>query len=319
VSAASVPAAPGTIYEWCELHLGSTPVHSFITGAPASQLWGFELADTRVIAVKMRPASARLNTCVAAQRAAFDAGIGCPAPLAGPAPMGEDPNLTVFAETWRADGAVWPDDDPPGTYGRLLARLIASLVDIDPAPLAPPPPSLRYDHRTAGRLWAPVPDGTRDPESALRELPPGLAGYARTARERLRASTLPDVTGHPELSGVHVRWLDGPGGAPAPIVHGWDELAGRPEAVLVGCLTATYYELPDETRLAPVDDGERVLAAYQAEAGRDLSPDELEVAWATSTWVACHTAALEHVDGAAGQVTHQIMTDAPLRLRLAGC
>jgi hypothetical protein len=35
--------------------------------------------------------------------------------------------------------------------------------------------------------------------------------------------------------------------------------------------------------------------------------------------VACHDAAMEHVNGAAGQVTHQIMMDAPLRLRLAGC
>ena len=38
-------APPGTIAAWCERHLGSLPVHSFITEAPASQLWGFELED----------------------------------------------------------------------------------------------------------------------------------------------------------------------------------------------------------------------------------------------------------------------------------
>ncbi len=316
--AASDAAVPGTISQWCEVHLGSAPVHSFITEAPSSQLWGFELADSRVVAVKMRPASKRVTTCVEAQRTAFEAGIGCPAPLAGPAPMGEDANLSVIAETWRADGAVWPGDDPPGNYGRLLARLVAALASIDPTPLDPPP-WLRYDHPATGRLWAPVPTGAPDPESALRALPPGLAGLAGAARARLLSTSLPTVTGHPELSGVHVRWLDGPGGVPSAIVHGWDELVGRPEAVLVGCLIARYYELPDEPRLAPVVQGERVLAAYQAESGRGLPPEEVEVAWATSTWVACHMAAMEHVNGAAGQVTHQIMTDAPLRLHLAGC
>lgn len=313
------PARPGTIHDWCEQHLGSTPVHSFITEAPSSQLWGFELADGRVIAVKVRPASARLDACVTAQRTAFAAGIGCPAPLAGPAPMGEDPGLTVTAETWRADGAIWPVDDPPGYYGRLLARLVSALAVIDPAPLVPPPPWLRYDHRAAGRLWAPVTDGGRDPESALRELPPGLSGFALAARDLLASTDLPNVAGHPDLNGVHVRWLDGPGGVPAPVVHGWDELTARPEAVLVGCLAANYYELPDEPRLAPVVQGERVLAAYQAESGRSLTDEEVEVAWAASTWVACHQAAMEHVNGAAGQVTHQIMMDATLRLHLAGC
>lgn len=315
---ASDPAHPDTITQWCELHLGSSPVHSFIADPPSSQLWGFELADGRVVAVKVRPASARLDTCVAAQRRAHEAGIACPLPLAGPAPMGPEP-LLVTAETWRSDGAVVPAEDPPGSYGRLLARLVTALSGLDPAPLVPPPPWLRYDHRAAGRLWAPVAVPGRDPEDVVRVLPPGLVGQARLARERLLAADLPSVIGHPDLNGAHVRWLDGPGGAPLPVVHGWDELTARPEAVLVGCLTANYHELPDEPRLAPVVQGERVLAAYQAESGRAFSADELEVAWAASLWVASHNAAMEHVNGAAGQVTHQLVLDAPLRLHLAGC
>jgi hypothetical protein len=226
--------------------------------------------------------------------------------------------LLVTAETWRADGAVVPAEDPPGSYGRLLARLVTALSGLDPAPLVPPPPWLRYDHRAADRLWAPVAVPGRDPEDVVRDLPPGLVGHARLARERLLAADLPSVIGHPDLNGAHVRWLDGPGGAPLPVVHGWDELTARPEAVLVGCLAANYHELPDEPRLAPVVQGERVLAAYQAESGRSLSADELEVAWAASLWVAAHNAAMEHVNGAAGQVTHQLVLDAPLRLHLAG-
>jgi hypothetical protein len=319
VPAASDPAHPGSITEWCEVHLGAAPVHSFIADPPASQLWGFELEDGRVVAVKVRPRSARLEACVAAHSVAAGAGIGCPVPLAGPAPMGEDLDLVVTAETWRADGAVWPNDDPPGSYGRLLARVVRALSGVDPAPLVPPPPWLRYDHRAAGRLWAPVTDGGRDPESLLYELPAGLTGHAASARERLLAADLPAVAGHPDLNGMHVRWLDGPNGVPLAIVHAWDELTARPEAVLVGCLAANYYELPEEPRLAPVVQGERVLAAYQAESGRSLTEDEVQVAWAASVWVACYTAALEHANGAPGQVTHQIMTDAALRLHLAGC
>ncbi len=121
-----------------------------------------------------------------------------------------------------------------------------------------------------------------------------------------------------KLRGVHVRWLEGAGGAPVAIVHGWKELAARPETVIVGCLAASFNELPDQPRIAPVVDGERVLAAYQSASGRALTDEEVKVAWAASARVACY-GALEHVDGAPGQVTHQVMTDGPRRLHLAGC
>ncbi|MCB0910404.1 MAG: hypothetical protein KDB60_02170, partial [Propionibacteriaceae bacterium] len=273
----------------------------------------------RVVAVKVRRASARLDACTTAHRTAHEAGIDCPAPLAGPAPMSDDPQLAVLAETWRADGAIWPSEDPPGNYGRLQAALVTALAGIDPAPFTPPPAWLRYDHRAAGRLWPPVTAARRDPEDVQYELPPGLAGYAHAARERLLAASLPAVVGHAALSGLHVRWLDGPKGAPVAVVHGWEELAARPEAALVGCLAASFNELPDQPRIAPVVEGERVLAAYQAASGRTFTTEEVEVAWAASAWVACYTAAMEHVSGAPGQATHQVVTDGQLRLHLAGC
>ena len=315
----SGPAHAGTIADWCLLHLGSHPVHSFLTSALASQRWGFELADGRVVAVTVRPDSPRMAACEAAHRLVHDKGIDCPALLAGPEPLGDSPGMVVTAEKWRSDGAIWPTDDPAGCYGRLQARVVAACAGLDPAPLAPPPQWLAYDHDQPDRLWATAPSVARDPERIQRELPPGLAATAERARNRLLATTLPDVVGHAELNGVHIRWLDGPHGYPAPIVHGWEELAARPEAVLVGCLAANYNELPDASRIAPVTQGRRVLAAYQAESGRTFTDEEVEVAWAASAWVACYNAALEHLRGAAGQVTHQIMTDGAVRLQLAGC
>jgi hypothetical protein len=168
-------------------------------------------------------------------------------------------------------------------------------------------------------LWAPVTNPFWDPEQVLWELPPGLAETADAAKQRLLAASLPEVVGHGELNGVHIRWLEGPGGVPSAIVHGWEEFAGRPEAVLVGCLAANFNELPDESRMAPVALGRRVIAAYQSESGRALTDEEVEVAWAASAWVGCYNAALEHLRGAAGQVTHQIVIDGTTRLQLAGC
>ena len=116
-------------------------MHSFITEAPASQLWGFELEDGRVIAVKVRATSPRLDACAAAHRTAYAEGIDCPAPLAGPSPMADDPELAVLAETWRSDGAIWPSEDPPGNYGRLQAALV---------PRSRTPTRPRSPHRPCG-------------------------------------------------------------------------------------------------------------------------------------------------------------------------
>lgn len=316
-AAGSQPA--GAIADWCLRHLGAHPVHSFITSPPASQLWGFELSDGRVVAVTVRPDSARIAACDAAHRQVQQYGIDCPALLAGPEPIGGSPDMVVTAENWRSDGTVWPSDDPAGSYGRLQARLVGACAGLEPSRFAPPPPWLAYDHGHPDRLWAPVANPAWDPERVVRELPPGLAATAEAARQRLLAARLPEVVGHAELNGVHIRWLEGPNGVPSAIVHGWEELTGRPEAVLVGCLAANFNELPDETRMAPVALGRRVLAAYQSESGRDLTDEEVEVAWAASAWVGCYNAAREHLRGAAGQVTHQIMTDAATRLQLAGC
>lgn len=315
----SDPAPASTIADWCARHLGSTPVHSFITSAPASQSWGFELDDGRVVAVKARPATARAAACLEAHRLAHASGIDCPAPLTGREPLGDDPVVLVTAETWRTDGAIWPTDDPASSYGRLLARLVTACEPLEPSRLAPPPTWLQYDHTVAGRLWPTPAIGRLDPERITHELPPGLTQLAETARERLLTADLPAVAGHGGLNGRTVRWLEGPGGSPEPVVHSWDEMAGRPEAVLAGCLAADYYQLPDESRIAPIPHGKLVLAAYQETRGRDLSAEELQVAWAASIWVACYHAVQEHLAGAPGQATHQIVTDGAVRLRLAGC
>ena len=309
-------ARPGTIAEWCGHHLHSRPVASFLIDSRGAPGWGFDLADGRAVAITAHPASPRTDAAVAARRAAAEVGIGSPLLLAGPAPFGDD-GLLLLAETWSPGGTAWPQADPPGSYGRLLARLVTACAGLDPALLTPAPDHLRYDHRAADRIWAPA-DDAADPESVLALLPPSLAGLASSAQERLRACSLPPVVGHGGLHCGSVRWDEGPGGVPSAFVFGWDDLAARPEAVFAGCLAATFNALPGQLRIAPVVEGRLVLASYQALAGRDFTAEEVQVAWTAGIWVACYLAAREHLAGGAGQVTHQLLADASLRMHLAG-
>lgn len=318
IAEAGLPADPGTIADWCEKQLGSAPTQSYISDFPAPQRWGFKLADQRRVAVAVQQRSERLLAYRAAHEQAHRAGILCPKPLAGPDPLGEGNDLVVLADAWRTDGAIWPTADPAGSYGRLQARLVAALAEVDPAPLAPPPPWLRYDHRAASRLWPTVESDRQDPERITRQLPTGLYRSAEAAREKLLSVRLPAAIGHGRLSGLNVRWLEETADSSSGIVHGWEYLSARPEAVLVGYLMATFNELPRQLRIAPVTEGRRVLAKYQQIRERDFTEEETQIAWATSTWVACYFAAMEHVRGAPGQVTHQIVADAAVRQHLAG-
>lgn len=314
-----LPADSGAIADWCEAHLGSVPVQSYLTRFPDPQRWGFKLADQRRIAVAVQRPSERLTAYRQAHQQAHRLGVLCPAPIAGPYPLSDGEDLVVLADSWRTDGAIWPPQDPAGSYGKLQARLVGALIGLDPAPLAPPPPWLRYDHRTADRVWPTLETDGQDLERIVRDLPAGLYQFAATARERLLAVRLPAAIGHGRLGGLNVRWLAGPEDISKGIVHAWEYLTARPEAVLAGYLAASFNELPGQLRIAPVAEGRRVLAKYQQIRDRSFTAEETEIAWAASAWVACYFAAMEHLRGAPGHVTHQIMTDGVLRLHLAGC
>lgn len=305
------------IADWCARHLGAAPARTFFAASSMSQVFGIELSDRRLIALKLRAPSRRLVACEQAHRLAHRSGIACPEPLAGPEPLGGDEALWVSAESWWPDGATEPARDPAVHYAGLLAALVDSCAGLDPAEFAPAPPWLCYDHTSPGRVWPPAFSDRWDPHRIAGSLPPDLIGMATAARERLLAAELTPVVGHSDLNGLNVRWIEGPR-APRPIVHDWDSLAGRPEAVLVGCLAADHVSVPDHGAIAPIDQGWLVLGSYQRARRREFSADEIEVAWAAGTWVACYNAAFEYLHGSAGSVTRQILQDGAQRLRLAG-
>jgi len=297
--------ADAQLWTWCVEHLGSPPEEEFFSADSMSSVRGVVLADGRRVALKTRDASDRVLACADAQRHARAAGIDCPELLAGPSRL---EGRWLSAEEWRPDGSPVPPADAAARYTRLLHTLVQALAGFEPGRFDPPPPWAHYDHGTEGRVWPPAASLRWDPESE--RVPVELRRLAAAARERLVAENLPSVVGHTDLNGLNVRW------APEPIVHDWDSLAGRPEAVLAGILAVNHVEVPGAGAIAPVAETDRALALYQEL--RPFTSTEREIAWAAGVWVAAYNAAFEHLHGAPGAVSRQLRDDGEERLRLAG-
>ena len=74
---------------WCVRHLGSPPVEQFFGVQHLSAVHGVRLADGREVVLKVRGALDRQVACAVVHEAMWLAGIPCPRPLAGPAPLVE--------------------------------------------------------------------------------------------------------------------------------------------------------------------------------------------------------------------------------------
>lgn len=292
---------------WCLTNLGSTPASVFFEAESMSSVVGVELPDGRRVALKRRQATDRVVACSQAHRAAWAAGVACPELLAGPTRL--DDGTWMTAERWVPDGSPEAPPDAATRYADLLHLLIAALRDSDPAAFDPPPPWAFYDHATPGRVWPPAASQRWDPESPV--VPAELRRLAAAAGERLRAEALPVVVGHSDLNGLNVRW------APEPIVHDWDSLAARPEAVLAGIMAVNHVELPGRGAITALAETRRALELYQR--SRPFSDTEVEIAWAAGLHVAAYNAAFEYLHGARGAVAAKLANDGSERLRLAGC
>jgi hypothetical protein len=307
---------------WCAAQLGSAAVGSFFAAEHLTSVLGVELADGRRVAVKERYGEPRLVGCAVVQRALHDAGIPCPRHLAGPSPLGEPrADHVLTAETWEPGGASHPAGDPAEVYAALLARIVRAAPPPDDVPsLDPPSPWLHYDHDDPARVWPPPASDEWDPHRLGESLPGHVRDTAARARQRLLRSdahALAPVIGHGDLSGINVRWRLGPtGAATEPLVHDWDSVVARPEAVLAGCAAADHAS-DDRCRLADVATSARFLDLYAAGRGLRWTRVEREVAWAAGAWVAAYNAAFEHLKGGAGPVSEALAVQAEERLGLA--
>jgi hypothetical protein len=221
---------------WCARHLGSPAVEQFFGVQRLSAVHGVRLADGREVVLKVRGAQDRQAACTVVHRAMWRAGIPCPRPLAGPAPLvdadagvlaavGEgdaevaagdegDPDmlaaggegnelvdarvLAVNAETWEGDGVAAVGALGASGYARLLARMVAAAPAVNElTTLDPPTPWLDWDHGDPSRVWPPPASQRWDPHRIDDEIDPVVHEVARRARARLLA---PDVATLPRVA-----------------------------------------------------------------------------------------------------------------------
>jgi Ser/Thr protein kinase RdoA (MazF antagonist) len=326
------------IVEWCVRHLGSPPAEQFFGVQRLSAVHGLRLDDGREVVLKVRGALDRQAACTVVHEAMWQAGIPCPQPLAGPAPLaegeievlaagGEGNELVdartraVNAETWEGEGIAAVGTLGAAGYGRVLARMVAAAPPVTIlSTLAPPTPWLNWDHGVPGRTWPPPASDRWDPHRIEGDLDPLVHEVARRARARLLApdvAALPPVAAHGDFEAQNCRWVDDQQGSPRLVIHDWDSVVAMPEAVLAGNSAFTYVSVLD-CEISSIAQNDAFLAAYADERGRPWSELEWQVAHAAGAWVGAYNAAFEHLKGGPGPVTAGLHLQAAERLGRAG-
>lgn len=294
---------------WCLQYLGAEPRRELFRQRHLSLVTGLELTDGRKVVVKVRTAAHRIEACVRVQQHLSAAGFPCPEPLAGPAPL---QGLTATAERLVAGGELLQRDrDAPHRFAELLAELTslappaASLPTLDPAP-----PWIGWDHDHPG-TWPMADDRPADLNQTPG--PDWLDRLAIRVRDRLARGNRDLIVGHGDWESQNLRWK----GAKPFVVHDWDSVVARPEAVLAGAAAAVFPTV-GAGDCATIDETDAFLTAYEAARGRRWSRDERQICWAAGLWVRAFNAKKEMLDEADGPTVRSLLAEASERARLAG-
>ena len=299
----SVPIEDAVVEAWCVDHLGSAAVRRFFEASHLSSVVGVELADGRLVVVKVRDESDRLAACVAVQRLLFESGFPCPEVLVGPTPFA---GRVATAEAYLPRGDV--PARPPAAGP--CARLLAALVDRTPAPEGHPDlrtvlPWVGWDHGGGG-VWPATDDLDVDLNAGMDE----AFDDAAVRISRRLANATGDVIAHVDWEARNLEWQDG-----EPVaVHDWDSLVIRPESTVAGAAAAVYPSFGPVV-FASIDETEAFLSAYGAT--RPLSRDQVEEAWAAGAWVLAYNAKKETRGGGTGYI-ERTRRELGERLRRAG-
>jgi hypothetical protein len=218
----------------------------------------------------------------------------------------------VTAETL-VDGGMQLERTPD--TARLYAEALNWLVRLAPAvsvlpTLEPPPAWVWWDHDQPG-TW-PVPDDIVA-DLNVHAGPAWLEEVGRRARNRLAEFDGPSLIGHCDWWSQNLRWLD----ERLYMVHDWDSVAARSEAVIAGVAAAVFCATGDPGVAATVDETEAFLSGYERARGRVWSADELQVCWAAGLWSRTFDAR-KAVEIGGGQEFEALRHEAPERLRRAG-
>jgi hypothetical protein len=323
---------------WCDRHLNSPAVESFFGMQRLSAVHGLRLADGRRVVLKVRGAEPRQLACGIVHEANWAAGIPCPEPLAGPAPLADGSNpvlaaggggaewvdargLAVSAESWEGEGVAAVGPIGAAGYAELLARMVRVAPAVDTLPtLDPDVPWLNWRHGDPARTWPPPASDRWDPHRIDGDIDPLVHEVARRARTRLLqpdVASLPVVAAHGDFEAQNCRWVVDDRGVERLVIHDWDSVVAMPEAVLAGNSAFTYVSVLD-CEISTMAQNDEFLAAYAAARGRAWTPVEWQVAHATGAWVGAYNAAFEHLKGGPGPVTRGLHEQAGWRLERAG-
>lgn len=122
------PVDAASLDAWCTDYLGSALAAELFRSGHLSEVIGVRLADAREIVVKVRPARPRVAACVEVHRRIFEAGFPCPAPIAGPVPLGIG---VATAEAYVPGGGALPNAEHTA---QLSARAFSRLIRLSPRP-----------------------------------------------------------------------------------------------------------------------------------------------------------------------------------------
>lgn len=279
-----------------------------------SQVCAVRLDDGREVVVKARPEDGgRARACVEVQKRAAAAGLPCAAPLTD---ASERDGCTLHAEEWRPGGSMRQDDGPE--HAAQAAQVLAAVmhvtlaVDLPPRLLLPNPVWVRWEHSGSG-AWPRFDLVDAQQARTGIELPRWLEEIQRRIQKRLSRASLPLVIGHADWEAQNLRWE----GHTIHTIHDWDSLAALPEAAVVGAAAGAFASTHTPT-LAPLASSETFLAAYEDATGRQLTPDEVEVAWAASMYPAAHNARGEILFGNPRVAADALRAQAEERLRRGG-
>jgi hypothetical protein len=279
------------IDSFCRHHLRCDVADGLFYTPSVGCVVGVVLADGRQAVMKgyqPRWTKTFLSAVSRVQRHLAQNGFTCPAPLAGPAPLGLG---MASVETLLADPGPTPvraDLMPVSAAG--LARVVALCRPQDATGLAPHP----LDSPAGGLYPEPhSPLFDFEATAAGAEWIDELATIARSARDSLDR---PAVVAHTDWSARNVRF-----GAEAIVaVYDWDSLALVTETTAVGQAAGTWSAFGvEEEPLAPsAEEVAAYVRCYEAARGQAFSPVERTAIGGAALWVLAYTARCEHALGA---------------------
>lgn len=293
--------------DWCLQWLGAAPAVELFEAGFLSAVKGLRLTDGREIVIKARPSMPRLAGCAAVQRALWQAGFPCPAPLVDLQPIGD---LAVNAELLVAIENQPPVEDLAVHSAAALARLISLAPQSTSVPsLAPSPSWTGWDHDEPS-LWPTSEE--LDVDLNAYDEPRWLASVASALRDTLRdrAGTL--VIGHGDWHPENLRWRD----AHLAAVFDWDSAICQPEPAIVGLASVSFRGVDNPAAMATVDDSADFIAAYQHARRCKWTAREEAMSWAAGLWQRVVDAKVYSLDGTAEESLTR--DEAAVRLSRAG-